>query len=69
MKNEWDNMTVEEQNELDELIARGVGIYERDEEKGRDYFYIELSSGRTVCGSYQWESELGDFLRLEIVED
>ncbi len=65
-RNDFHLLTATERDELADAIAGGRGVIGGD---GRDDFRTELASGRTVSGAYRWESELGEFIRLEIEEE
>lgn len=63
MINEYSQLTRSEREELAERLAGGE-ITQADRESGavvtwmrRDWFSIELSSGRTVSGSYGWDDQ------------
>ena len=63
--NRFYELTDNEKQELSERLAAGDVAPNPTEEK--DHFYIGLSSGRIIYGSYCWDMDWGEFSELEIV--
>jgi hypothetical protein len=61
----YNSLTMQEQNELANRIANG-DISRSCKRAKIDWINIQLSTGKRAVGSYRWESGNGEFLRLEI---
>ena len=65
--NDFALLTTRERDELSAARVTGVGILSLPDQR-KDAFSISLSTGRIVRGKYLWDSKMGEFEELDIIE-